>query len=185
MADSISLRVEGQSELETFLARLLGKLGDLTPLMQDIGAQLETSTADNFDAESSPAGVPWPKSNRVKRTAVGKAGPLPTVTGKTLQLTRRLRLSITSIASASSIEVGSNVVYARRHNQGWSGTEQIASHKRVMHEVFGVKLDNPITVTVKAHSRKANTPRRQFLGLGPHDVGDIEALATTYLDVEP
>lgn len=183
MADSISLRVEGQSELETFLARLLGKLGDLTPLMQDIGALLETSTADNFDAEASPAGVPWKKSARAIETG-----------GKTLQDSRRLRLSITSIATASSVEAGSNVAYARRHNQGFSGTEQVsahtvANHKRVMREVFGVTLDSPIIVTVaqhtrKAHSRKANTPRRQFLGLGPHDVGDIEALATTYLDVE-
>lgn len=185
MADAFRLRADGQDAIERRLAFILARVGNLKPLMQDIGTQLETSTDDNFDAERSPAGVPWQKSARVKRTAVGKAGPLPTTTGKTLTDSRRLRLSITSRATASSVEVGSNVVYARRHNQGFDGSEAIPAHRRILTSVFGVKLAEPRSVNVKAFARKGNTPKRQFLGLGPHDVGDIEDLAAAYLDMAP
>lgn len=173
MADAFRLRAEGLDAIERRLAYILSRLGNLKPLMEDIGTQLETSTDDNFDAERSPAGVPWKKSAR----AIAQGG-------KTLTDTRRLRLSITSLATAASVEVGSNVVYARRHNQGFDGTDQIPAHRRVLTQVFGVKLAAPKTVSVKAFSRKGNTPQRQFLGLGPHDAGDIEALAAAYLDAE-
>jgi phage virion morphogenesis protein len=173
MADSFRLRAEGQDAIEHRLAYILSRLGNLEPLMQDIGAQLESSTADNFKGEHSPAGVPWKKSVRAIRDG-----------GKTLQNSRRLALSIVSRTSDASVEVGTNVIYARRHNQGFSGTEQIAAHRRVMTQVFGIKLKEPKTVNVKAFSRKGNTPQRQFLGLGPHDAADIEALAATYLDAE-
>lgn len=172
--DSFRLRTEGQDDLERTLARLKARMGDLTPLMQDIGAQLEGSTADNFKGEHSPAGVPWKKSQRA--LAEG---------GKTLQRSRRLALSITSRATVSSVEVGTNVIYAARHNQGFSGTEQIPAHRRTLTSVFGVKLAEPRTVSVKAFSRKGNTPQRQFLGLGPHDMDDIGDLAAAWLEVEP
>lgn len=182
--DSFRLHTEGQDAVERTLARLYARLGDLTSLMQDIGTLLESSTADNFKGEHSPAGVPWKKSQRAMADG-----------GKTLQLSRRLALSITSSATATSVEVGTNVIYAARHNQGFNGTEQVPAtrmkaHRRTLTQVFGVKLAEPRVVEVasyvrKAHSRKGNTPKRQFLGLGPHDMEDIGDLATAYLEVEP
>lgn len=170
MSDSFTLRVEGQDQVERALFALIGKVADMTPLMDIIGTYLESDVADNFTGEHSPAGVPWPKSQRAIETG-----------GKTLQDSRRLFQSITHRADARSVEVGTNVVYARRHNQGWNGTEQIASHRRVMREVFGVKLAEPITVTVKAHSRKANTPKREFLGMSPGVQQDILGHIADYL----
>lgn len=184
--DSFRLHTEGQETVERTLARVYARLGDLTPLMQDIGTQLESSTADNFKGEHSPAGVPWKKSQRAMADG-----------GKTLQRpgSSRLALSITSRATASSVEVGTNVIYARRHNQGFNGTEQVPAtrmkaHRRTLTQVFGVKLAEPREVEVasyvrKAHSRKGNTPQRQFLGLGPHDMEDIADLAAAHLEVEP
>lgn len=172
MADAFRLRADGQDAIERRLAFIMARVGNLKPLMQDIGTQLETSTDDNFDAERSPAGVPWDKSGRALVDG-----------GKTLTNTRRLRLSMTSRATETSVETGTNVVYARRHNRGYTGTEAIPAHRRILTSVFGVKLAKPKTVNVKAFSRKVNTPKREFLGLGPHDVGDIEDLAAAYLDM--
>jgi phage gpG-like protein len=177
MSDAFTLRVDGQDAIERDLAGLHARLGDLTPLMDTIGMILEIDAQDNFTGEHSPDGVPWIKSARV---VVGKAGP-QRPTGKTLQDTRRLFLSLTHRSTATTAEVGTNVVYARRHNQGWSGVEQVAAHKRVMKAAFGVKLEEPITVKVKAHSRKANTPRRQFLGLSLHAREDIADAVETYV----
>lgn len=101
--------------------------------------------------------------------------------GKTLMDTRRLAGSIGSVASSKSVEVGTNVIYAARHNQGMSGEEKVARHHRIMSSVFGVKLAQPKTVDVKAFTRKANTPKRQFLGVGTHDEADILAMVEAYL----
>ncbi|MGE4323986.1 MAG: phage virion morphogenesis protein [Sphingobium sp.] len=173
MADSFSIRVDGQDEIETTLAGLIGKVDDMAPLMDMIGMVLEVDAQDNFIGEHSPAGVPWPKSQRAKDSG-----------GKTLQDSRRLFLSLTHRSGPTFAEVGTNVVYARRHNQGWSGTEQVASHKRVMREVFGVKLAEPIIATVKAHSRKANTPKREFIGLSAGGREEIAGVTADYLGVD-
>ncbi len=170
MADSFSLRVTGQDEVETFLAGLLGRVDDLAPLMDTIGMILEVDAQDNFLGEHSPAGVPWKKSHRAKESG-----------GKTLQDSRRLFLSLTHRSTATMAEVGTNVIYARRHNQGWSGTEQVAAHKRTMRMAFGVKLAEPKEVMVKAFSRQANTPQREFLGMSIGAREDILGQAEDYL----
>lgn len=188
MSDSFTLRVEGQDQVERALFALIGKVADMTPLMDIIGTYLESDAQDNFIGEHSPAGVPWLPSGRVRRTAVGKQGP-QRPTGKTLQDSRRLFLSLTRKTDVNhvrevkshSVEVGTNVVYARRHNQGWNGTEQVKAHNRVLRQVFGVKLKEARTVTVKAHSRKANTPKREFLGMSPGVQQDILGEIADYL----
>ena len=173
MADRFRVHVEGASEIETLLHRLQAKAGDLTPLMQMIGTQIETSVEDNFRGGHDPAGIPWPKSRRAKETG-----------GKTLIDSAILKGSITSRASASSVEVGSNVVYAGRHNQGWSGTEQVRAHKRTMTQVFGVKLANPKEITVSAFNRTASTPKREFLGLSIHDQQDVVGIIEDYFGLD-
>lgn len=180
--DGFSLRVEGQDDIERKLAVLHGRLGDLTPLMDIIGMVLEVDAQDNFERERSPAGIAWPTTVRQRDGAVGEFGP--NKAHKILQASRRLFLSLTHRSGSTFAEVGTNVVYARRHNQGWSGTEKVASHKRVMQSVFGVKLADPITVTVKAHSRKANTPKREFLGMSAGAREDIFGHVADYLGVE-
>ncbi|WP_052507987.1 phage virion morphogenesis protein [Sphingomonas hengshuiensis] len=177
---SFSVHAEGVAAVEARLARLAAKLGDLSPLMDTIGALGETHTQDNFEGQHTPDGVPWAPSNRVRRTAVGAAGP-QRMTGKTLQDSRRLYLSITHRSTARSAEWGSNVAYARRHNDGFDGTEAVASHKRTMRQAFGVALAEPIEVVVGAFSRKANTPARTFLGLSAELIGDIEDASEHYL----
>lgn len=181
--DAFRVDMAHAAEVEASLAALAARFGDMTDLMDIIGMEVEVDIEENFEGEHSPAGVPWPPSNRVRKTAVGKAGPLPGVTGKTLTKTRRLRGSITHKATASSVEVGTNVIYAARHNQGFSGTEQVGSHRRIMRQVFGVKLKTPIEVTVGAHSRQANTPQREFLGISPDGWDGIRGHVADYAEL--
>lgn len=167
------IRLDGISDTEARLATLAGRFGDLTPLMDTIGTVLETDTLDNFAGEHDPLGVPWPPSIRVQEHG-----------GKTLQLSRRLYQSITHRATATSVEVGTNVVYAARHQQGFHGTENVSSHKRTMRKVFGVTLAEPIEVIVPAFTRQGNTPARAFLGLSPHAREEIEGHVADYAGAE-
>lgn len=169
----LTLTLEGLADVERRLARVADQLGDLSPLMDILGTSIESDIHENFKGEHSPAGVPWPKSQRAMATG-----------GKTLTDTAILRNSITHNAGPRSVEVGTNVVYARRHDQGFDGTEQIASHKRTMRSVFGVALAEPITVTVKAHSRKAKTPQRQFIGISRDGEAEIRGQVADWLELE-
>ncbi|PKP93192.1 MAG: hypothetical protein CVT77_06575 [Alphaproteobacteria bacterium HGW-Alphaproteobacteria-16] len=171
---SFQIRVEGQDAVETRLALLAEKFGDLTPLMETIGMILEVDAQDNFAGEHTPAGIPWPPSIRAMEQG-----------GKTLQDSRRLFLSLTHRATARTAEVGTNVIYAARHNNGFSGTEQVGSHKRIMRQVFGVRLAEPIEVTVGAFTRKANTPAREFLGMSADAREDIADQIATYVGADP
>lgn len=170
MSDRIRMQIAGIVETTSMADQIYKRAADLRPLMRDIGSQLETSTEDNFKGSHDPNGVPWPKSQRVHKSG-----------GKTLVDSAILKNSISSLAGPASVEIGSNIVYARRHNQGFSGTEQVSAHRRVLTTVFGVKLAEPKMVPVKAFSRSANSLKRQFLGVGKHDEADILAIAEAYL----
>ncbi|MEO7691286.1 MAG: phage virion morphogenesis protein [Sphingomonas sp.] len=165
--------IEGGEAVERRLALLADRFGNLQPLMETIGQVLATDAEDNFEGEHSPDGAPWKKSQRVLEHG-----------GKTLQLSRRLRMSITYRAGASSVEVGTNVVYARRHQEGFHGPERVASFKRTMREVFGVRLAEPIEVTVGAFTRQANTPARPFLGMSAGAQAEILHHAEAYIGGE-
>lgn len=169
--------------VEARLKLLADRLGDLTPLMDIIGTTVESDVHDNFQGEHGPDGTPWKPSQRVLRSAVGKSGPQRT-TGKTLQDSRRLALSITHRAGRDFAEVGTNVIYASRHQQGFKGTERVGAHKRRMASVFGVKLREPIEVTVGAFSRTGNTPARPFLGVSAGAWEDIAGEVADYVGAD-
>lgn len=168
-----SVRVDGHDVLEKRLAVAAAGVGDLSPLMDTIGTILETDAHDNFIGQHSPDGVPWPPSIRVLEHG-----------GKTLQLSRRLFQSLTHRSGRDFAEVGTNVAYANRHQQGFNGAEQVASHKRTMREVFGVQLAEPIEVMVGAFTRQANTPKREFLGLSAGAREDIEAAVADHVGAD-
>lgn len=164
------IHVEGEAEVEARLALVAARIGDLTPLMDTIGGVIESDAHDNFQGEHSPEGVKWQPSRRVLEHG-----------GKTLQLSRRLAQSITHRAGPTSVEVGTNVVYASRHQQGFHGAEKVASHKRTMRYVFGHRLAEPIEVVVGAFTRTANTPARPFLGMSADARTEILEVAGEYL----
>lgn len=85
------------------LARAATVIGNLLPLMEEIGASLETSTRMRFERGAGPDGGAWRPSRRG---------------GKTLVDTGRLLASMTHNASRDHVEVGSNVIYAAIHQFG-------------------------------------------------------------------
>jgi phage gpG-like protein len=57
-----------------------------------------------------------------------------------------------------SVTIGSDVPYAKAHNEGFRGRVAIPTHSRTTTNG---------TATVQAHSRNMNLPKRQFLGASP------------------
>jgi len=58
--------------------------------------------------------------------------------------------------------VGSNVVYAKRQEYGFTGNESVKAHLRNITKVFG-KSVTPHQISVKSFSRKVNYPAHSFL----------------------
>ncbi|MCW3835973.1 phage virion morphogenesis protein [Sphingomonas canadensis] len=168
------ISVDGQEAAERQLAALAARFGDLTPLMDVIGGVIEADVHDNFMGEHSPEGVKWTPSQRV--IAHG---------GKTLQLSRRLLLSIARRVGRDFVEVGSNLPYAARHQNGFNGTEQVRSHRRRITQAFGRALAEPIEVVVGAFSRKANTPARPYLGWSAAAREEVAEQVAAYAGAQP
>jgi len=122
---------------------------NLEPLLDHIGASLVTSTQDRFEAERGPDGKKWkPWSTayaKRRRARDGKA--------KILTLDDYLSGSITHNASSDQVEVGSNMVYARIHQEGGQAGRNLA----------------------------ATIPARPFLGIDSDDEREIEASVQDYL----
>jgi len=132
---------------------------------------LETSTMERFEDEQAPDGSKWLPSLRA--AAEG---------GKTLTLSARLKLSIRPIVGTDQIEIGTNTVYARRHQEGFNGTEQVGAHSRTMTSAFGRRLRSPIEVAIPSFTRKGSTPKREFLGLSIDDREELSAQTIDYLE---
>lgn len=166
---SIDFSVVGAREIERELLALVNAGEDLTEFNDALGLVLESNTIDRFDRETDPAGAKWEKSQR----AIDEGG-------KTLTDSARLKSSIAYEADGKSIRVGTNVIYARIHQEGFSGTQRVGTHKRSMSMAFGLKLPSPIEVIVPAFERSMKMPVRAFLGFGPEDESDARALVTEY-----
>lgn len=59
--------------------------------------------------------------------------------------------------------VGTNIAYAKVHEFGFHGTEQVKAHLRMMKVAFGREVMNPRQIEVKAFTRQVNLPERSFL----------------------
>lgn len=150
-------------EIFAGMAAIRGLSADLRPTMDRIGMALESSTIDRFDKGVSPDGVAWPASERVLLAG-----------GKTLVDRGHLRGSITHNADGSSVEVGSNLVYAAVHQAGFDGPVVVKAHSRAFKMVFGHPYSG--VAEVRSHQRKMNMPARPFLGLSVDDRLDVVAI---------
>ena len=59
--------------------------------------------------------------------------------------------------------VGTNVPYAKIHEFGFNGEQQVKEYMQKRKQVFGRMLKDPIQVTIRAHVRKINLPERSFM----------------------
>lgn len=118
-----------EAELRRVLGDLQRRLGDLSKPMAAIGQTLVTEADLAFRRERSPWGEPWEPLARstIRQRRRGKRARDP----KILQDTGRLRASISYRASATEVQVGTNVVYAAIHQFG--GTIQRAGGTRTLY----------------------------------------------------
>jgi phage virion morphogenesis protein len=93
--------------LQQTLSQIENAIGNLTPLMQSIAAELASQTEENFEHEGRPE---WPELSDVTTEKRAKHGHWP---GQILQVSAAgLAASITTHANDSSAMVGSNKPYA-------------------------------------------------------------------------
>jgi len=93
--------------LQQTLNQIEDDIGDLTPLMQAIAAELASQTEENFEHEGRPE---WPELSDVTTERRAKQGHWP---GQRLQVSAGgLAASIVTHATDSSAMVGSNKPYA-------------------------------------------------------------------------
>jgi phage virion morphogenesis protein len=138
------------------LDRLLAAAGTLTPVYKNIGEYEAEATKERFRTQQDPDGNAWQKLNDLyaltKKGASILVGP-----------TRDLSSIIWQLAS-SGVEIGSNVIYARAHNEGATIVPKNAA--ALMFSMGGQ------TFMVK----KVTIPRRQFLGFSSEDQVRIQEI---------
>lgn len=165
------------------LARLAEKLGKGRPLMQSIGQSMLSSTIRRFATQSAPDGTPWAP---LSTATLKKRG----LNAKALLASGRLRQSLTFFATSSSVEIGTNVVYAGIQQLGGTierkeGTTTIYRRAKDLEEgrqarfVKKGKSDFATDHKVKAHS--ITIPGRPFLGLSLQDEKVISATVHAYM----
>lgn len=114
MAQFIALDTN-DTELQQTIASLTDKLGDLNPVMAEIGASLLLSTRDRFDNQTAPDGTKWTPLTEAYAKRKAKSS---TALKGILTLTGAMRDTITYEAFSDSVLVGSNRVYAAIHQLG-------------------------------------------------------------------
>lgn len=175
MADQtirITLKDEGVSKA---LADLGAALDDLTPVMQEIGEYLVSSTKDRFGAGEAPDGTKWaPKSETTIETYKRRGDrvdfrPLFGPSG-------RLSSEISYIAQPISVEVGSSLIYAAAMQ---FGAEQGAFGARAGRTRPSEK--RPKSQDYFFHIPWGNIPARPFLGLSANDRTAIVDIVAEWL----
>lgn len=123
----------------------------LTPLHEEIGEYMVGETADRFRESKDPEGQDWPKLKKPRRRR-GRSKRERRI--KLLIVTGHLRKSVNARANESRVEVGSNLIYAARHNFGFEKGGKVLTPKR---QYLGVSSRNreDIAGIIEDHVSKA------------------------------
>lgn len=119
-------------EGQQLLGRVRGHLGNLLPVMHEIGQKYEARVLDNFAHESAPDGTPWPRLSATtlmmgitrhkgigKRGGLVKAGRTYIMNKQSLVESGRMRQRVHYQADANSVRIGVNgIEYAAIHQFG-------------------------------------------------------------------
>jgi phage gpG-like protein len=152
---SITLDASGIAALQSVLATMAG--ADTLSLMEAIGIVGEDAVSENFEGAHDPFGAPWLPSLRAK-----------TEGGKTLTDHGILANSIESQADADRVEIGTNMIYARIHNDGGV----IRGNPYLRFAIPGGGFATVESVTM---------PKRQFLGWGRAALDEVQAQVEDWL----
>lgn len=141
MPASINVEISDRKVID-YIVGLRSKMADMTPLMEDIGGNVEAKVRLLFRESVDPFGRPWK--------------PLKFRRGQPLRDTSNLMNSITHNARKSEVEVGTAEKYAHVHQ---SGAEiRPVRAKRLVFTPRGFR--HPI------FAKKVTVPARPFLPQG-------------------
>lgn len=158
MAAAIILEAGDVAALDAVMASLVAGAHDTQPLMERLGIVGEDSVSENFEGEHDPQGVPWKPSFRAEVEG-----------GKTLTDNAILANLIESRATADQVEIGTNLIYARIHQEG--GTIRGNPHLRfALPGGLGFATVESVTI-----------PARPFLGWGRSAIDEAELQGEEYL----
>ncbi len=174
----MSVRLEYDLSAINRLNQRIARLADLDRrgLMQTIGAVVESQTRRRLANEKrSPDGTPWAAWS--EQYAGFRHGGHSLLEGD-----GNLIDSLTHEVSADSVEIGSNLIYARIHQDG-SGDEpvNVPAHQRRITKAFGRDLPSPVWANVKAYAFNQNIPARPYLGLSEDNQAELEDVIEDFL----
>lgn len=164
-------RVEIQrDEITAALAGAEAALGDLTPLMQDIGELMVERTKQNFASGTSPDGVAWAPRSQTTLDAYAARGDRPKG-GPLVGVTRSLSTTISYEADGQGVDWGSNMIYAAVMQFGAAQGE------------FGARIGKDkngrdFFMTIPW----GDIPARPYLGVGSEDERAILETVEDYLE---
>lgn len=154
------------AELTAALAKVTAHLTDMTDLMQDLGEMLQDSTKQRFSEGTAPDGTAWaPKSQTTLDAYRRREKKQPNANLDFRPLfgpTGRLSSEIFYQADATSVEIGSSLIY--------SG---------VMH--FGAAKGEFGTAANGSSIPWGPIPARPFIGVSDDDRTNVTAEITEYL----
>ena len=158
------IRIELKEEaLVAGLARLSAGLDDMTPVMNQIGEYLITSTKKRFGKGVDPDGNPWAANSPV--TLARKKGTRP-LFGESNQLNTQ----IFHEAGPTQVEVGSPMVYA--------GVQQFGAAQGE----FGAFIGKDKKGRDHFHSIPwGDVPARPFIGVSEEDETALTKIVEVYL----
>lgn len=118
MADGLTVDVVSD-QISAGLQALQVRLGDLTPLYEDIGEQLESRVHQRFDLKVDPGGQRWAKwtentAARYTWLQEVKGEPMGTL----MQRSGHMRDGLSWLASNTALLLGFDRIYAVYHETG-------------------------------------------------------------------
>ncbi|MEI7409276.1 phage virion morphogenesis protein [Pectobacterium aroidearum] len=166
------------TDFERGLGELISRLEHRQPLMREIAAAMHDAVEENFAQQGRPAWAGW--SPRYAKQRQG---------GKILQKRGRLAKSISEYSDNDSATVGTNVIYARIHQEGGTINIPARSQRAYYKQNKDGSVGNRFVKKSKSNFSQWNTmgeykitiPARPFLHLTESDVEGMENTAAEYL----
>ncbi|WP_038906873.1 phage virion morphogenesis protein [Dickeya oryzae] len=166
------------TDFERGLGELIQRLEHREPLMRELAAAMHDAVEENFASQGRPAWAGWSPRYAKKREG-----------GKILQKSGRLATSINEYSDNDSATVGTNVVYARIHQEGGTINIPARSQQAYYRQHKDGSVGNRFVKKSKSNFSQWNTigeykikiTARPFLHLTEPDVDGMETTAQTYL----
>lgn len=177
-SDKLDLKVD-LSAYDATLLKLIRATTKRHDLMTALAGTMLDAVEENFQQEGRPKWLGWSPAYAKKRAG-----------GKILQKTGRLAASIRAAITNDAATVGSNVRYARIHNEGGEIKHEARTtnlhfkqykNGSVSRQFVKKRNSNFVqSATVGAHTVKM--PARPFLQLTGEDIKELENTATRYFE---